>query len=473
MPRSRPRPLWRIPPNGSAVRTELFELTDSVPERIADATRQGAGAVAGPDRTRQPVDRGVGETDGVGFVGERGDGHHRTEDLLGHHPARRRAALHHRRGEPVAGTVRAVVAVQHRGRVVEERADPVVLTARDQRSHVGAVVRATDAPRGRRLDEALDEPVVRARLDEDAAARRSSPGRRCRTRRRARPRRRRRCRRRRTPPSPTCRRARARPASPSPRRRRGWCARPRVEPVKLTLSTSGWVARAAPVVGPRPGSTCSTPSPSPTAAARRPSSMLVSGVSSDGLRTHRVAGGERRRHLPRGDEQREVPRRDRRHHADRLLHGQRQSTGDPERAPADLVDGTGVEVEHVGHGRHLAPARPDRLAGVRRLHLGEHVALLADGAGERPQPARPLGWREAPPRRRGARRPSAPRRRRASGPAGSTAAMRSSELGSSTSSGRSVSASATGVSCIADRAYGRAAPGAGANFRDGPFHRSH
>ncbi len=39
MPRSRPRPLWRIPPNGIAVRTELFELIESVPERIAEATR--------------------------------------------------------------------------------------------------------------------------------------------------------------------------------------------------------------------------------------------------------------------------------------------------------------------------------------------------------------------------------------------------------------------------------------------------
>ena len=143
-----------------------------MPERIADATLQGeAGTITRPDRTRQPVDRGVGQTDGVGFVGERGHGHHRPEDLLGHHPARRHAALHHRRGEPVARTVRTVVAVQHRDRVVEERADPFVLTTRDQRAHVGAVVRAADAPRGRGLDQAVDEPAVRARLDEDAAAR--------------------------------------------------------------------------------------------------------------------------------------------------------------------------------------------------------------------------------------------------------------------------------------------------------------
>ena len=56
-------------------------------------------------------------------------------------------------------------------------------------------------------------------------------------------------------------------------------------PVKAILSTPGCEARAAPAVGPNPGTTLSTPSGSPASAARRASSRLVMGVCSAGFRT--------------------------------------------------------------------------------------------------------------------------------------------------------------------------------------------
>src|SRR5207247_1254837 len=56
-------------------------------------------------------------------------------------------------------------------------------------------------------------------------------------------------------------------------------------PVKAILSTPGCEARAAPAVGPNPGTTLSTPSGSPASAVRRASSRLVIGVCSAGCRT--------------------------------------------------------------------------------------------------------------------------------------------------------------------------------------------
>ena len=58
-----------------------------------------------------------------------------------------------------------------------------------------------------------------------------------------------------------------------------------VPPVNTTLRTSGWPVSAAPALGPRPLTTLSTPSGMPASRAMSPSSMAVSGVCSDGLRT--------------------------------------------------------------------------------------------------------------------------------------------------------------------------------------------
>ena len=59
-PSSRPTPDCLKPPNGVLTRTEVFELIDSTPgvERARHAQR--LGAVAGPDRAAEPVDRVVG-----------------------------------------------------------------------------------------------------------------------------------------------------------------------------------------------------------------------------------------------------------------------------------------------------------------------------------------------------------------------------------------------------------------------------
>ena len=56
-------------------------------------------------------------------------------------------------------------------------------------------------------------------------------------------------------------------------------------PVKAILSTPGCEASAAPAVGPKPGTTFSTPSGSPASAVRRASSSEVMGVCSAGFKT--------------------------------------------------------------------------------------------------------------------------------------------------------------------------------------------
>ena len=58
-----------------------------------------------------------------------------------------------------------------------------------------------------------------------------------------------------------------------------------VPPVKTTFLTSGCSVSAAPAVGPRPGTTLSTPAGMPASRAMSPSSSAVSGVCSDGLST--------------------------------------------------------------------------------------------------------------------------------------------------------------------------------------------
>ena len=62
----------------------------------------------------------------------------------------------------------------------------------------------------------------------------------------------------------------------------------------------------------------STPGGKPTSLRSSPSSVAVSGVTSDGLATTRVARRQRRRDLPGEQVQRQVPRRDAADHAERL-----------------------------------------------------------------------------------------------------------------------------------------------------------
>jgi hypothetical protein len=59
----------------------------------------------------------------------------------------------------------------------------------------------------------------------------------------------------------------------------------RVDPVNATLSTPGCATRYAPVVGPSPGTTLTTPGGIPTSPASSASRSAVSGVAGSGLRT--------------------------------------------------------------------------------------------------------------------------------------------------------------------------------------------
>jgi hypothetical protein len=58
-----------------------------------------------------------------------------------------------------------------------------------------------------------------------------------------------------------------------------------VDPVNETLSTPGWATSAAPVVGPSPGTTLTTPAGRPTSAASSARRSAVSGVAASGLST--------------------------------------------------------------------------------------------------------------------------------------------------------------------------------------------
>ena len=58
-----------------------------------------------------------------------------------------------------------------------------------------------------------------------------------------------------------------------------------VEPVNAILSTSGCATRAAPAVGPKPGTMLITPAGKPASSASSPIRSAVRGVCSAGLRT--------------------------------------------------------------------------------------------------------------------------------------------------------------------------------------------
>ncbi len=59
----------------------------------------------------------------------------------------------------------------------------------------------------------------------------------------------------------------------------------RVEPVKDTMSTSGWAAMASPTTGPTPDTRLNTPAGSPTASKMSASTKAFSGATSLGLST--------------------------------------------------------------------------------------------------------------------------------------------------------------------------------------------
>lgn len=56
-----------------------------------------------------------------------------------------------------------------------------------------------------------------------------------------------------------------------------------MDPVKATLSTSGWWVSAAPAVGPYPGITFTTPGGNPASLTKAATASAVNGVCSAGL----------------------------------------------------------------------------------------------------------------------------------------------------------------------------------------------
>ena len=328
----------------------------------------------------------------------------------------------HGRREPVAGAVGGAAADRHRGVVGDEGGDGLALAGGDQRPHLGRLVERVADPRSpRRAAPAPRGSRRRRRARPGSASARSSPGRRCRRPRHG------------AAAAAASRSASAKttladlPPSSSVTRLIV-CAAPAaiprptsVEPVKAILATSGCSTRRWPQTLPGPATTLRTPSGSPASSAILSSSIAVSGVSSAGLRTTRVAGGERRRHLPGGDRQREVPGHDQADHAERLAEGHVDAAGDRDRLPEQPLRGAGVVAEGLDHHPDLAAGVADRLAGVARLQHRQLLGALLDRVGEPVQqrapgrPARPRArpgtppW-PAPPRRR------PPRPRRAAAP---------------------------------------------------------
>ena len=144
-----------------------------------------------------------------------------------------------------------------------------------------------------------------------------------------------------------------------------------------------------------------------------------------GLAHHGVARRQRRRELPGEQQQRVVPGHDRAHHADRLLHHQRELGGLDRRdhPPGGRAPELGVEVEAGGGPADLVGVLDQRLAALEGHHARELVGAVAQPGGHLVQQLAALGGRHAGPRRaspRGRRRwrrrpararPSRPRRR--------------------------------------------------------------
>ena len=139
-----------------------------------------------------------------------------------------------------------------------------------------------------------------------------------------------------------------------------------VEPVKATLSTSIWLAMAAPAVGPNPGSMLTTPSGNPASTINSPMRSATEGVCSAGFITTvfpvASAGASFHASISIG----KVPGDDLSHHADRLMPGVAEEVA---------VDGDGLAVNLVGPSGEIAEAA-DRRRHVHRLRHGNGLAVV-------------------------------------------------------------------------------------------------
>ena len=158
-----------------------------------------------------------------------------------------------------------------------------------------------------------------------------------------------------------------------------------VEPVKATLSTSGWRTSRSPAVSPMPVTMLTTPAGNAglgdqVGEAQRGQRRLLGGLEHE-----RAAGGERRRDLLHRHHQREVPRHDLGADADRLapdISVERCRSGTPE-GSIMLAAELGRPAGHVAQRRRSQPGMSSRagdrlrLAVVDRFELGELVGMLA------------------------------------------------------------------------------------------------
>ena len=143
----------------------------------------------------------------------------------------------------------------------------------------------------------------------------------------------------------------------------------RVEPVKLTMSTSGWAAIASPTTGPTPVTRLKTPAGRPTSSMISARMKALSGATSDGLSTTVQPAARAGRDLGRDLVERVVPRRDGADHADRLA--------DDEGVAHLLLEGEGVD--DLGH----RPERHGRQAGLdHRRQVERHADLAGDHVGD-------------------------------------------------------------------------------------------
>src|SRR5262245_45820476 len=92
-----------------------------------------------------------------------------------------------------------------------------------------------------------------------------------------------------------------------------------VSPVKAILSTSRWPVSAAPAVGPKPGTTLTTPSGKPRFLRERRDSQRRQRRLLGRFEHAGAPGGQGRGPLPGLHQHREVPRNDLANHADRLV----------------------------------------------------------------------------------------------------------------------------------------------------------
>ena len=159
-----------------------------------------------------------------------------------------------------------------------------------------------------------------------------------------------------------------------PRRSRRCIRRSRVEPTKLTASTSGW-CRIASTASLSPLTTLNTPGGSPASSSS--SAMRNAGrrVALRRLQHEGVAAGERHREHPHRHHRREVERRDAGADAERLAHRPAVDAAPDllgELALQQMRDAAG-ELDDLDAARDLA------------LRVGEHLAVLG---GDRCGPAR-------------------------------------------------------------------------------------